>query len=397
MLMIHAVMALVCLFPEETKIEIIKNGRVPVGPVKQLRLEHDLRIGPGEEMLPHLLWGGGTVAVDVDEKGNIYVSSGAHQSVFVFDKAGLFKRQIGGPGEGPGEFRALRRLQILVDDGWLAYEKLQAFSAFNFFKDGAFKTRRLFDTAHRRFREVIFSPLGDRYACDEVDIDLKQRELVTYLRYMHLDGRILLEMTVLREPEFDMRRHEDGSYWSEYLAGSFARQVGGEAGHYAFSPKGDLFFAMANAYLVTRYDRDGKARQAFSRTFKPELIRDEEKRAATERAYENLMADLPISYHEIVTRSVVERAHKMAPFPQTKPPINGLRPMENGVVVIHTIDLIDKTALGDVFDDNGRYLCQIRHSWEGLRNMVFRGERAYTLERDDNGDIVMNRYRLVWK
>lgn len=59
--------------------------------------------------------------VDVDSRGRIYVADGFGQ-VVVLDAGGALVRRIGGPGDGPGEFRGLSDLRVVEGDTLLAFD-----------------------------------------------------------------------------------------------------------------------------------------------------------------------------------------------------------------------------------------------------------------------------------
>lgn len=72
------------------------------------RLEETLSIGVLEGDPAYQF--GGIAAIEVDEAGFIYVLDPRVQRVAVFDSAGVFGREFGREGEGPGEFRYPSRL-----------------------------------------------------------------------------------------------------------------------------------------------------------------------------------------------------------------------------------------------------------------------------------------------
>jgi hypothetical protein len=59
--------------------------------------------------------------VDVDSRGRIYVADGFGQ-VVVLDAGGALVRRIGGPGDGPGEFRGLSDLRVVEGDTLLVFD-----------------------------------------------------------------------------------------------------------------------------------------------------------------------------------------------------------------------------------------------------------------------------------
>jgi len=60
--------------------------------------------------------------VDADSRGRIYVSDWMRRGVTVLSPDGRMLRRMGRDGSGPGEFRAIRGLQVLAGDTVLAYD-----------------------------------------------------------------------------------------------------------------------------------------------------------------------------------------------------------------------------------------------------------------------------------
>ncbi|HEX8904254.1 MAG TPA: 6-bladed beta-propeller [Longimicrobiaceae bacterium] len=61
-------------------------------------------------------------AVDVDSRGRVYVGDWYQQRVTVLSPGGAVLRTIGRRGEGPGEFRSIRGVQLLSGDSLLVYD-----------------------------------------------------------------------------------------------------------------------------------------------------------------------------------------------------------------------------------------------------------------------------------
>lgn len=60
--------------------------------------------------------------LDVDSRGRIYVADWFHAHVSVLDSTGALVRTVGRKGLGPGEFRAIRGIQVLPGDSLLVYD-----------------------------------------------------------------------------------------------------------------------------------------------------------------------------------------------------------------------------------------------------------------------------------
>lgn len=65
-------------------------------------------------------------AVDVDSRGRVYVGDWYRQQVTVLNPDGSIARIFGRRGDGPGEFRAIRGVQILKGDSLMVYDPTSA-------------------------------------------------------------------------------------------------------------------------------------------------------------------------------------------------------------------------------------------------------------------------------
>jgi hypothetical protein len=65
-------------------------------------------------------------AVDVDSRGRVYVGDWYRQQVTILGPDGSLVRTLGKRGDGPGEFRAIRGVQILSGDSLLVYDPTSA-------------------------------------------------------------------------------------------------------------------------------------------------------------------------------------------------------------------------------------------------------------------------------
>jgi len=110
-------------------VEALPNGAVRVvnpaeglwGPEAEWSLTNELVLGqiegPEEEVFSNL------IALEVDDEGRIYVLDRDLNQLRIFSPDGEHLRSVGGPGEGPGEFRAANGLEWLPGDSLLVIDQ----------------------------------------------------------------------------------------------------------------------------------------------------------------------------------------------------------------------------------------------------------------------------------
>ncbi len=81
--------------------------------------------------------------------GGIAVADGSSLLIRLFDSDGTHRRSLGGPGDGPGEFRRINGLQVLSDGGILAFDAV-LLRATTFSAEGEFREIRPLETAGTR-------------------------------------------------------------------------------------------------------------------------------------------------------------------------------------------------------------------------------------------------------
>jgi len=376
-----------------TDTPVIVNGPTEPKHAQTLLLQEDLRLGPAT-LDEDLLFMDVNVSVDADPQGNIYVADSGGNRVLVFSPQGALLRQIGREGEGPGEFMALRRFHLLENGGALAFENLQHFSRINWFDSGwQFMRRSERTNTIVRIKDWRAAPKGHLFANEVVRIDTANRILIT--RFLITDDQ-LGERAAFgehRQEEFDTTRVMDQSYWVNYLAGFFARELSGQKGYFSFATNNHLYTAMGGSYEVTEWDAKGKSHRRILRKCKPVFFDEDARQAAVAYEHERLLGELPSDLHRIVTEGVVKQAFRQADLPLAKPPIYGLVAMENGVIVIGDRNHSTGLSRGDLFSKEGRYLGSFSHETRALKNMIFKNGYAYTIGRNEDDDNVLIRYK----
>lgn len=97
----------------ENGVEVIKNPNEPQYGEITLELVEDLLIEDKDGKDYFFQW---LCDVNVDSKGNIYVLDRQQHKALIFDKQGNYIKEIGGKGQGPGEFNTPTRIVIDGED-----------------------------------------------------------------------------------------------------------------------------------------------------------------------------------------------------------------------------------------------------------------------------------------
>lgn len=369
-------------------------GGVKDLPKWTFNLTQDLTLGP--ENGDAYIWIGSNVAVVPDKDGKMYVLNEKENQVLVLDPQGNILKTIGGPGDGPGEFRKLRTVSLLPDGGLIAFEnaaqpKLSFFDASHNFVE-----RKTYQP-NMRLITATFSPDG-RFAGSKALVNNQKQGVETNL-FVIVDKEMNPVETILKVDgkPLDVAKMEDPNYWVEFLSTRFKVFSKGLNGYVGFSPDGSTYTALAHTYSVTKWDKNMKPLFTFSRQYKPVFQSEEEINAVVDPIRENILSQLPPRFNEIITRSVFKRAVDKAGFAPNRNPIAGLMVMENGnVVVAHHLSYLTGEAEADVFSPKGVYLGSFKAPHFGMRlsRMKFMNGYAYTIENREDDENLLVRYKV---
>jgi len=376
----------------------VKNGLQPESKPMTLKFYEEMRVVPDSDK-DYTIWAGFNVSVDADPKGNMYVVDETENRILVFNPDGEFVRQIGREGQGPGEFQALNWFKFLADGTAIAFENIGFTSVFNYYDaDVEFKKRRTINEGVG-YRDMYPSPSGKLMFADIARVDPETNKEISEYCIVNKDLKKLHTMNTIAVDPADPARVADPSYMAEFLASRWSPGAKGEKAYAAFGPENNVYTAVARNYKITKWDPGMNKTLVFSREFKPILLDDEEIQAIIEPIKENLFSQIPF-LKPMFTDSFLKKVIELTDFPPRKNPVFGLLTMQDGKpLVIHDIDYKDDTATVDIFTPEGKFIgSYTHHNQAGMTRMVFKNDRAYTIETlDGQKHLVRYRYELAPK
>lgn len=116
-------------------ITVVRNPKEPVYTENVCVVEEELSVGEAEGRKEYML--SRIIDIAVDSNGNIYAADRKENHIKVFDRNGRHVRTIGRPGQGPGEFDLVSRIQITPQDELMVYDR-RAFKLTFFSLDGSY-------------------------------------------------------------------------------------------------------------------------------------------------------------------------------------------------------------------------------------------------------------------
>ena len=336
-------------------VELIKNPREPMYGERIYVLEEDLSIGKASDRQEHAF--SEIIDVGADNEENIYVLDFKQSHVRVFDKVGGYLRTIGKMGQGPGEIQRPTSLYITPGNELLVNDRGARFLHF-FALGGAYLRSRSLA------RWTSFSrPKVDAHDNIVVRVPIFAPEKVTF---------------VLKK--FDAGLNE--------LCQIFSYEMDNTPGIYDVHPpqcfwdlgRDDcIVWGYSDKYELNVLDPGGQVARRIIKDYEPVLTTEEEKKEWIESAFgeKGVPPDVKVNW------------------PKYHNAFQSLRADDEGRIIIQTYEKTPDASGSycDVFDRQGKFIVKIPVKSEPR---VWKKERFYTIEENEDGYQCVKRYRITW-
>jgi hypothetical protein len=331
-------------------IQVVQNPKAPMYPQGALELQEELTIGKAEGAEEYMFVRLRGLAVD--DQGEIFALDQRKPRVDVFSAAGSHIRSIGRQGQGPGEFQtpffiALAPSAEIMVGGM---DKLSFFDRTGLFLRSQENTVR--PLAFIKYLEngdavgtrMVMDEQNPRYEVAICGRDLKPKTPLASSPMPDPSGKFALFASVIR--------------W-DVVRGREIVCASGQEG-----------------YRLSIFDAGGRLTRTVSKEYDPVPVSD-------------LDTDRQMKQHGVQSRDGVT-------IPRFLPPISWVYADEDGRIFVSTWqrDPESGVALFNIFDPEGRYLCDYRIPGEPL---VFKDGKLYAIVQDEEGIQYIKRYRMIWK
>jgi hypothetical protein len=335
-------------------VTIVKNPIEPIYGEEVFSLEEELSIGEAEgneeQMFTNIL------DVAVDDSENMYIVDSKQEQIVVFNRDGIFLRNISQRGQGPGEFQYPRQILISHNREFVMCDPIVR-RLFFFSLEGVFR-RDVPTWEHGRLISVMLDSKGEiiggvplvgekqgfslkKFSSDFVElynIATKEREKIPILE--DLSPRIV----------------------------------------WCVSEADEVIWGDSEKYEVNIHDRDGKLIRKILKDYEPIRFIAEEHSERIERKFGG--RPIPPEFEQ--------------ELPKYYPAYKSFTLDNDGRLYISTFEKA-KSGEGhycDVFDSKGRYIAKIPLK---THPRVWKNHKLYTIEEDEEGYQYVKRYRVTWK
>jgi len=322
----------------EDGVKIIKNPSEPLYGEITLELEEDLSIGNGDKDNCYFY---GSIDIDVDTKGNIYVLDRANFRVQKFDRNGNFVLTMGRQGQGPGEFR---------DPRWMILDQFDRICILDM------------GMIH------IFNQDGELEDCIGlknilIQLSFTEKENIVCLLSTHTDeGRE--EKIVLSNREGNQLKSYANSILPVFKRKNMIITGGGPYNprlHFCPWLKGSAVYGHSSEYRIFYIDSSGELTFIAEAKQPPEPITKKDRNEFYENVFEsqNKMSSR-FPNRESLSMNEIKKAY---PLPKNKPFFLKLLSDDEGNVYVFDIpDLYakEKRIEFDLFNSQGYYLYRVK-------------------------------------
>jgi len=350
----------------ETKneIKIISNGRKPKpqkGVPSKVILTEDLRFGEGDD--PETAFSQVAFFVVTDE-GHVIAADIKDKKVKVYDAEGNFLRNIGKEGQGPGEFQIPGGLALTPNNELMIEDSMGRRLAF-FTMDGEFIKN--VSTADKMSLLNLVIDADGNYLGRQLGVEGKKM----YFETKKYDKDL--------NPVFTMDKIE----FEIPIPGSGVKiDIMDMTPLYLFDSSGNVFYGRNRDYEIKVFKPEGTHIRSIRKDFKPVKVTQEDIDMILERLPGGMMGGLdPTEFFE---------------FPEEFPPFQTFTLDKKDRLFIRTWEKGKEEGayVVDVFDAEGRFISQFETK---LDIRIWKGDKVYGLEENEDGFMVIKRYKASWK
>ena len=341
-------------FEEVDGTMVVRNPKAPIHTDPVLELEEDLRIGEAEGPEDYMFTNIRSLAVDAN--GNIYVADNDDACIKVYNSEGEFVRRISQKGQGPGELgrpygvQVINNQEVMVHDG--ANRRVHYFSREgDFLRDVAFGKLWHLDCLSDG-REFYYAMVMFR------DEDFSGFKLMQLNRELQ-ETRTFYEWPMSYDPDAPIRVHAPNL-------------------NFGIMSDGHLIMGWSESYELKVFNPDGSMRT--------HIFRDYDHVPVTS-------ADVEEIEQEIARRPSDLLSQRERIFPDHYPAYMAFLPDDEGRIIVQTYEKSggEGDYIFDVFNAKGQFLGSFPFH---IMPLVWKADRAYTIEEDDDGFHIVRRYSI---
>jgi len=343
-------------------VTVVKNPDNPLYSGDVFNIEEELAIGGadanGEFMFSR-------IALDVDDKGNLYVLETKDVEIRVFDENGKHIFSFGKKGQGPGEMMRPTSVgfQITPQNEIMLYDPPSQRYIF-FSLDGKYLRSIPTTTLGTVLNPVTLNSRGE-FIAQTVPPPMDDKEL----KIFDSDFNTLKVITTLKSTPWNQSE-------IRVLESSIIFDV---------SREDNIIWGSSDKYEISILNPEGESIKKIIKDYNAVDVSEDYKKQITE-FYESRFQRNYISQMKFI-------------FPKYFPAFGSITADDTGRLFIETYEEV-KNRTGyhyfDVFNPEGMYIAKIPIQTEHVNTYIWKETKLYTIEEDEEGFPVVKRYQIAW-
>jgi hypothetical protein len=344
-------------------IVIVRNPIEPLYEGEIITLEEELNIGKesgeGEPAFIRI-W-----AMQVDDKGNIYVLDSKPYCIKIFNSKGELIRQFGNEGQGPGEWSGPRSFLVLSNGNIVVCDSTSKKLCF-YSNDGEWA--RDISTVHHSSSIIRIHVDSSEY------IYALSSKVLSYSNTQYA-GQVLIEKF-----DLDFNFIKSIVTFDEEITQRNIITPHGPRFWEIVIPDDYVVWAVSSKYELHFHNQEGQEAKRIIKDFIPIRFTEDEKKRVIDyqtrgRGYpEGYEVSFPDHYNPLAWRFIADD--------------------EGRLIVETTARDSEDNHYNDIFDSEGRFITRISLKY---RPIVWKKGKVYCIEVDEEGYQYVKRYKVTWK
>lgn len=333
---------------ENDGVMIVRNPKEPMYGGDVLDLKEELCIGKTDGRDDYTFFRAWYLAVDDEE--NMYIMDQGETHIKVFDRNGTFLRSIGSRGEGPGELFNPNRIFITSGNQLVIEDFIRNLTFYTL--DGKYIKAQ--STVSVFPIEVLVGSTGQIFAITNIkEPDRTGKEVKLYDENLNHVKTIIS----IPKPKPDPR-----------ILMPFQPEI-----NWAIFHNDSIIISFEKDYELQIFNAQGELSKKITKEYEPVKITEQDVKLRVRRVPEG--------------RKLV--------VPKYFPAVHSITTDDKGRIFVHTYEKAGEGKYhNDVFDSEGSYVAKV-----ALKDhlQVWKKDRVYTIEEDEDGHQYVKRYKVTWK
>ena len=361
---------------QQPEVKLISNPKAPVPPPgqrKKLVFKEELTIGQVEGD-DHYMFGD-AVFFNTDEKGHFYVTDWDRKRILKYSPEGKYLLTIGSQGQGPGEFqnpsvaRFDRNGNIYATD--IASRRISIFD-----RSGVFLRQIPIPDG---FGALYMNSRGYFVASQSVRLDSEAR-LGWKIIYGLFDDKFkLITELYSQESRYKPPAGRDSSSLARFTAEILSRIAFQPVPTYRLENDDLIFCSNPENCSIIVYSPNGQKIRTIQKDYEPSKVTERDKEYFVRLVAEGYLSRGPLARSEEQKKEII----KLIEYPKFKPAFLTFALMENGWLIVAVEIVPDEATLFDLFDEGGRYIGQFKADFPVETEFFFKNGKAYAVAEKD--------------